>query len=47
MKHCEEFSSRWKGAAITAAVVLAIAFGFVDYITGREWAISPFYLLPI
>jgi len=47
MKHGEEFSSRWKGAATTAAVVLGFALGFVDYITGREWAISAFYLLPI
>jgi len=47
MKHGEEFSSRWKGAATTAAVVLGFALGFVDYITGREWAISAFYLVPI
>jgi hypothetical protein len=47
MKHGWEFLSRWKGAATTAAVVLAIALGFVDYVTGREWAISAFYLLPI
>ena len=47
MKPGGEFSSRSKIAATTAAVVLAIALGYVDYITGREWAISAFYLLPI
>src|SRR5262249_52792242 len=47
MKHGEEFSSRGKGVATTAAVVLAFALGFVDYVTGREWAISAFYLLPV
>jgi signal transduction histidine kinase len=26
--------------------MLAIALGIVDYVTGREWAISAFYLLP-
>src|ERR1700747_1231114 len=46
MKPGGEFSSRSKIAATTAAVVLAIALGYVDYITGREWAISAFYLLP-
>jgi len=29
-----------------AAIVLSIGLGGVDYITGREWAISAFYLLP-
>jgi signal transduction histidine kinase len=29
-----------------AAVALAIVLGIVDYLTGREWAISAFYLLP-
>ena len=29
-----------------AAVALAIGLGVVDYLTGREWAISAFYLLP-
>jgi signal transduction histidine kinase len=28
------------------AVALTIALGAVDYLTGREWAISAFYLLP-
>jgi class 3 adenylate cyclase len=41
-----EFSSQSKLAATTAAVVLAIALGFVDYLTGRELVISAFYLLP-
>ena len=33
--------------ATAAAVTLAIVFGLVDYLTGREWAISAFYLLPV
>jgi signal transduction histidine kinase len=32
--------------ATLAAVTLAIVLGLVDYLTGREWAISAFYLLP-
>ena len=32
--------------ATVAAIVLAIVLGVVDYLTGREWAISAFYLLP-
>ena len=47
MKHGEEFSFRSKVAATTAAVVLTIALGYLDYFTGREWAISAFYLVPI
>src|SRR5215813_14582345 len=47
MKPYGEFSSRSKVVATTAAVVLALALGYVDYVTGREWAISAFYLLPI
>jgi len=35
-----------KVLATLAAVVLTIALGVVDYITGREWAVSAFYLLP-
>lgn len=31
---------------MVAAIVLAIVLGAVDYITGRDWAISAFYLLP-
>ena len=42
----EDFSLRGKIAATTAAVALTIALGAVDYFTGREWAISAFYLLP-
>jgi hypothetical protein len=42
----EDFSLRGKIAATTAAVALTIALGAVDYCTGREWAISAFYLLP-
>jgi signal transduction histidine kinase len=37
---------RSKVVATAAAVILAIALGIVDYVTGREWAISAFYLLP-
>jgi len=35
-----------KVLAMFAAVALAIVLGVVDYLTGREWAISAFYLLP-
>jgi len=42
-----KFWVRSKVVATAAAVTLAIAFGLVDYLTGREWAISAFYLLPI
>ena len=41
------FSFRSKVAATTTAVVLAIVLGCLDYFTGREWAISAFYLVPI
>lgn len=41
-----EFSLRSKLVATMAAVALAIGLGVVDYLTGREWAISAFYLLP-
>ena len=47
VKHGEEFSFRSKVAATTAAVVLTIALGYLDYVTGREWAVSAFYLVPI
>src|SRR5215471_16920623 len=47
MKHGGEFSFRSKVAATIAAIVLAIALGYLDYFTGREWAISAFYLVPI
>jgi hypothetical protein len=42
----EDFSLRGKIAATAAAVALTIALGAVDYLTGREWAITAFYLLP-
>ena len=42
----EEFCVRSKVVATAAAVTLAIVLGLVDYLTGREWAISAFYLLP-
>src|SRR6266576_3530385 len=35
-----------KVLATLAAVALAVVLGIVDYLTGREWAISAFYLLP-
>jgi len=37
---------RSKVLATVAAVALAIVLGVLDYVTGREWAISAFYLLP-
>jgi two-component system sensor histidine kinase HydH len=39
-------SAQSKFFAMLAAIVLSIGLGGVDYITGREWAISPLYLLP-
>ena len=39
-------SAQSKFFAMLAAIVLSISLGGVDYITGREWAISAFYLLP-
>ena len=47
MKHGGEFSFRSRVAATITAIVLAIALGYLDYFTGREWAISAFYLVPI
>jgi signal transduction histidine kinase len=41
-----EGSVRSKVLATLAAVALAIVLGVVDYLTGREWAVSAFYLLP-
>src|SRR5207245_8891899 len=41
-----ERSVRSKILATVAAIALAIALGVLDYLTGREWAISAFYLLP-
>ena len=35
-----------KVLATVAAVALAMVLGALDYLTGREWAISAFYLLP-
>jgi signal transduction histidine kinase len=35
-----------KVLATLVAVALTIGLGLVDYLTGREWAISAFYLLP-
>jgi signal transduction histidine kinase len=41
-----ERSAISKVLATLAAVILTIGLGLVDYVTGREWAISAFYLLP-
>jgi len=35
-----------KVLATLGAVVLTMGLGLIDYVTGREWAISAFYLLP-
>src|SRR5689334_15698085 len=35
-----------KVLATVTAVVLAMVLGALDYFTGREWAMSAFYLLP-
>jgi len=37
-----EVSARLKFVATLAAVGLAIVLGVLDYLTGREWAISAF-----
>jgi signal transduction histidine kinase len=42
----EEHSVRSKVLAMVVAIALAIVLGVLDYLTGREWAISAFYLLP-
>jgi signal transduction histidine kinase len=41
-----EPSGMSKVLATLTAVVLTIGLGIVDYVTGREWAISAFYLFP-
>jgi signal transduction histidine kinase len=53
VRHCvfevnriEERSVQSKILATVAAIVLAIVLGALDYLTGREWAMSAFYLLP-
>jgi len=42
----EERSLQSKVLGTIAAIALAIVLGTLDYLTGREWAISAFYLLP-
>jgi signal transduction histidine kinase len=42
----EEHSLRSKVFAMVVAIALAIVLGVLDYLTGREWAILAFYLLP-
>jgi signal transduction histidine kinase len=46
MKAVAAFSLRSKMLATIAAAALAIILGVLDYVTGRDWAISAFYLLP-
>ena len=46
MKPVAAFSVRSKVLATIAAAALAITLGVLDYVTGRELAISAFYLLP-
>ena len=46
MNSIEERPVGSKILATVAAIALAIVLGVVDYLTGREWAISAFYLLP-
>ena len=42
----EERSLQSKVLATVVAVALAVVLGALDYLTGREWAMSAFYLLP-
>ena len=42
----EESSIQSKVLATVAAIALALVLRALDYLTGREWAISAFYLLP-
>jgi signal transduction histidine kinase len=42
----KERSVQSKTLAMVVAITLAIVLGVLDYLTGREWAISAFYLLP-
>jgi len=42
----EERSLQSRVLATVGAVALALVFGALDYLTGREWAMSAFYLLP-
>ena len=46
MNRIGERSLQSKVLATVAAVALATVLGVLDYLTGREWAISAFYLLP-
>lgn len=46
VNHIEERSVQSKVLATAAGIALAIVLGALDYLTGREWAISAFYLLP-
>ena len=46
MNSIEERPVGSKILATVAAIALAIVLGGLDYLTGREWAISAFYLLP-
>ena len=46
MNRIEERSVQSKVLAAVVAIALATVIGALDYLTGREWAISAFYLLP-
>jgi signal transduction histidine kinase len=46
VNHIWEHSVRSKVLVMVVTIALAIVLGAVDYITGREWVISAFYLLP-
>ncbi|HEY7001480.1 MAG TPA: ATP-binding protein [Candidatus Udaeobacter sp.] len=46
MNRIEERSVQSKVLATVVAIALALFLGAIDYVTGRDWAISAFYLLP-
>ena len=46
VKSRSKISLRQKILATVAAIALTLVLGVVDYLTGREWVISAFYLLP-
>lgn len=46
MKTGSKVSLTPKILAIIAGIALTLVLGVVDYLTGREWVISAFYLLP-
>ncbi len=46
VNHIGERSLQSKVLATVAAALLATVLGALDYVTGSEWAMSAFYLLP-